>query len=40
MLRRRFLAYLGTLPVIFDWKEALGHTPPRPRVARDIQACG
>ncbi len=34
MLRRNFLAYLGTLPVISDWKEALGYTRPK-RLVRD-----
>jgi hypothetical protein len=35
MLRRKFFAYLGALPVIADWKEALGHARPKARVIRD-----
>jgi len=35
VLRRKFLAYLGTLPVISDWKEALGHTRPKVPIVRD-----
>lgn len=33
MLRRKFLAWLGALPIICDWKEALGYARPKRLVA-------